>query len=171
MITIRPIVESDAEAFLALRCALDEETPFMMLEPGERTTSVDDTRRQIQAVLACDNATILVAEIDGELVGVVTANGGEYRRNHSTAYVVAGVRQAWAGQGVGTRLFAALDEWARRSRIHRLELTVMTHNRRAIALYKKMGYTVEGLLQDTLLVDGRWVDEYGMAKIIEGEGS
>ncbi len=36
MITIRPIEEADAQAFLHLCTTLDHETTFMMLEPGER---------------------------------------------------------------------------------------------------------------------------------------
>ena len=32
----------DAAGLLALKQALDRETPFVLLEPGERTESVDD---------------------------------------------------------------------------------------------------------------------------------
>jgi RimJ/RimL family protein N-acetyltransferase len=169
MITIRTVRESDAAALLALRLALDEETPFMMLEAGERTTSVEDTRSAIRAVLARDHAIILVAEDGEQLVGLVTASGGEFRRNRATAYVVAGVRQGWAGQGVGRQLFVALDGWARGAGIHRLELTVMTHNERAIALYRRMGFEIEGTKRETLRVGGRWVDEYEMAKLYPEE--
>lgn len=48
-------------------------------------------------------------------------------------------------------------------------LTVMTHNSRAIALYKKMGFTIEGLKKHSMKVDGRYVDEYLMAKIYEDQ--
>jgi|GEM_PF-5141464 len=50
MITIRPIQESDAAAFLALRTQLDAETHLMMLEPGERD---QDLERQFMTVLQC----------------------------------------------------------------------------------------------------------------------
>jgi RimJ/RimL family protein N-acetyltransferase len=169
MITIRTIHESEAGELLALKHALDEETKFMLLEPDERTATAEDTRRQIGTVLQRNNATILVAETEGQLIGYVSADGGGFRRNWATAHVVIGIRQAWTGQHVGSRLFAALDEWARASGIHRLELTVMVHNERGIALYQKMGFLVEGTMKDDLCVDGKWVSQYFMAKIIEAE--
>jgi RimJ/RimL family protein N-acetyltransferase len=42
----------------------------------------------------------------------------------------------------------------------------MADNQRAIALYRRMGYEREGLRRDSLLVDGRFVDEYAMARIL-----
>jgi Acetyltransferases, including N-acetylases of ribosomal proteins len=52
----------------------------------------------------------------------------------------------------------------------RLELTVMVHNERAIALYKKMGFEIEGTKKRSMRIDGQYVDEYYMAKTyLEGE--
>ena len=50
--------------------------------------------------------------------------------------------------------------------IYRFELSVMTQNTTAVALYRKFGFEVEGTARDTLFVDGRYVDEYMMAKLI-----
>ena len=41
-------------------------------------------------------------------------------------------------------MFEALEEWANQKSIHRLELTVITYNTAGIALYKKMGFEIEG---------------------------
>lgn len=166
MIAIREIQERDARAFLALRRKLDEETTFMMLEPGERLTTEEEQHEQIAETLARDNQTILVAEAGGELAGYIEGVGGEYRRNRHSVYVTIGIRQAFAGQGLGSRLLAEMEKWARGIGMHRLELTVMVHNERAIALYKKMGFVTEGTKRHSLLVDGIYVDEYYMAKLL-----
>ncbi|NMB90388.1 MAG: GNAT family N-acetyltransferase, partial [Chloroflexi bacterium] len=50
--------------------------------------------------------------------------------------------------------------------IHRLELTVMTHNQRALALYRKMGFEIEGTLRHNMRVDGVYVDEYSLAQLL-----
>ena len=42
----------------------------------------------------------------------------------------------------------------------------MTHNRIGLALYHKRGFVVEGLLRNSLKVEGRCVHEYSMAKIL-----
>jgi RimJ/RimL family protein N-acetyltransferase len=79
---------------------------------------------------------------------------------------VIGILEQFTGKGIGTQLFQMLEAWARSNDIHRLELTVMTHNERAIALYKKMGFEIEGIKKHSLFVNGEYVDEYYMAKLI-----
>lgn len=163
---IRAIRESDSEQFLLLGKALDEETQFMMLEPGERTLTIEEQTQRINSVLTQDNQMIFVVEHADQLVGFLGAFGGNFRRNRHCAYIVIGIRQEFAGQGIGKQLFEALEQWALDHELHRLELTVMCHNERAIRLYQKMGYKIEGVKQDSLWVSGRYVDEYYMAKIL-----
>lgn len=166
MIIIRNIQPSDAQNFLALCKQLDEETQFMMLEPGERTTTIAEQAQRIQQLLANNHGTILLAEKNGCLVGYVAGERGSYNRNRHKADIVIGILLTHAGQGLGARLLVALEQWAHSIKLHKLELTVMAHNDRAIKLYKKMGFVVEGVSVDSLFVDGRYVDELDMAKIL-----
>lgn len=168
MIAIRPAGPSDAAAFLDLKTALDHETTLMMFEPGERTTSVEQERAALETLEDRENSTILVAEVNGELAGYVQAEGGAFRRTRHSAHIVIGVRAAFAGQGIGTRLLQTLDGWAREQGLHRLELTVQAHNDAAVALYRKLGFEIEGTRRHSLLVDGVWVDELLMAKLLDG---
>ena len=41
-LAIRPIMPEDAENFFEMMCLLDEETEYMMCEPGERAEKVKD---------------------------------------------------------------------------------------------------------------------------------
>lgn len=166
MITIRLVTIDDAAAFLALRQQIDVETKFMMLEPGERQTTVEQERERIAAMLQADNKQTFLAEDDGQLVGWLWANGGDYRRNHHTVHIVIGLRESHTGRGLGARLFEACEQWARDRKLHRLELTVMTHNARGIALYKKMGFEIEGTARHQMQVDGEYVDLHYMSKLL-----
>jgi RimJ/RimL family protein N-acetyltransferase len=166
-VNIRAIRESDSEQFLLLGKALDEETQFMMLEPGERTLTIEEQTERIKGALSRDNQMIFVAEDERQLVGFLGAYGGNFRRNRHSAYIVIGIRQSFAGQGIGKQLFEALEKWAVDHDLHRLELTVMCHNERAIRLYQKMGYKIEGVKQDSLWINGEFVNEYYMAKILD----
>lgn len=165
-IAIRCVRPEDAGALLDLKLALDAETDFMMLEPGERDTDVGRVADDIVELLASDNSMVFVADAGGELAGYVEARGGEFRRNCHAALLIAGVRQAYAGQGVGSRLFEALLDWSRDANIARLELTVMAHNTPAIRLYEKFGFKSEGTRRKSLRVAGAWVDEVAMARIM-----
>ena len=102
----------------------------------------------------------------GEIVGFLHAARGAFRRNRHTASVVVGVRAAWRRQGAGTALFAALEDWARANGVVRLELTVEGANTAARELYEKRGFVVEGLRQRSMYVNGEYVDEYYMAKLL-----
>ena len=163
---IRAIRESDSEQFLLLGKLLDQETQFMMLEPGERTMTIEEQGQRIKSVLSQDNQIIFVVEHENRLVGFLGAFGGGFHRNRHCAHIVIGILQDYVGQRIGKQLFETLEGWAIDQKLHRLELTVMSHNERAIHLYQKMGYKTEGVKQDSLWVNGRYVDEYYMAKIL-----
>lgn len=166
--TIRRAVEDDAAAVLALGRTLDSETQFMMLEPGERTATVEEQRKRIQSMILSGNGAMFLAEAEtGELVGLLGAQGGAYRRNRRTVQIFIGILQSFTGHGIGRQLFEAMEAWARAWGARRLELSVMAHNERAIALYNRMGFTIEGRMRDSLYVDGQYVDEFLMAKILE----
>lgn len=167
MADLRTIREEDAQQFLRLCRQLDEETHFMMFEPGERTTTLAQQRERFRRVLAQANQTILVAEDAGQLVGYISGLGGDCRRNWKTVQIVIGILQSYSGQGIGKRMFQAIEEWAVTQGLHRLELTVMAHNQRGIALYQRMGFQVEGVKRDDLFVDGGFVDQYMMAKLLD----
>ncbi len=42
----------------------------------------------------------------------------------------------------------------------------MTYNTAGIALYKKMGFEIEGTKRNSLFIDGKYVDEYYMSKLL-----
>jgi len=166
MITIREIRESDAEEFLNLCTRIDAETPFMMFEPGERPTTTKGQKDEIRDILSRDNQTIFVAEKDNQLIGYLAAYGGRYKRNRQTVYIVTGILQGFTLQGLGTRLFKQLEGWAKKRKIHRLDLTVMVHNEAALALYRKIGFEIEGRKKHSLFINDSYVDEYWMAKLL-----
>ena len=166
MITIRPATPDDAAAFLALRQQVDEETRFMMFEPGERQVTVEQERERLINFAKAENKQTFLAEEDGQLIGWLWANGGDFRRNRHMVHIVIGILEAYTGRSIGRRLFEVCEQWAREKQLHRLELTVMAHNARGIALYKKMGFEIEGTAKHQMKVDGEYVDLHMMAKLL-----
>ena len=55
-----------------------------------------------------------------------------------------GVLARFAGRGIGTALLESMQEWARGRGLRRLELSVISHHLRAIALYLRTGFVIEG---------------------------
>lgn len=163
---IRMITPQDAEAFLRLNNQLDKETKFMLYEPGERKTTVQAQEKAIRSMLDGGHSTIIVAEQDGTLIGQITVVGSSLMRKKHTAYIVIGIKQEFTGQGLGSKLFSAMEEWCREKGVHRLELTVMKPNIAALRLYEKAGFKIEGSKIHSLVLDGEYIDEYCMAKYL-----
>lgn len=163
---IRTARLEDAEQLLHLRLQLDNETQFMLLEPGERDSDLEEHRHQLENTLSQENQMVFVAEDDDRLVGYLAALGGKVQRTRHNAEIVIGILQEFTGQGIGTQLFTTMEQWARQQHLHRLELGVMVHNTAGIALYKKQGFEIEGTRRHAYVINGQYVDEYYMAKIL-----
>ncbi|KGP71026.1 GNAT family N-acetyltransferase [Pontibacillus yanchengensis] len=163
---IREITISDAKKFVQLTKEIEGHSEFMLWEPDERTVTSEQQRKRIEALEDVNNSTIFVAEEENKLVGFLVAMGGNARRNQHTVYLVIGILKDYRGQRIGSRLFSELEKWGKERNIHRLELTVVTKNIGGLALYKKMGFIIEGTKKHSLLIDGEFVDEYYMSKLI-----
>lgn len=163
---IREASESDAENLVSLIKQVEKEADFMLMEPGERQVTPERLKQRIASFRKSGNSTLFVAENGGRLIGYMFAIGGTAKRNQHSVYIVIGILKDYRGRGIGTRLFEQLEDWATQRKIRRLELTTVTGNIAGVALYKKMGFIVEGTKTDSLLIAGEFVDEYYMAKIL-----
>jgi len=78
------------------------------------------------------------------------------------------VIKGYRGQGIGTELIARALEWARSQEvIEKIELGVFSNNRRALQLYQKFGFKVEGVKKRQYYIAGRHADEIDMALFLK----
>ncbi|HLR40506.1 MAG TPA: GNAT family N-acetyltransferase [Virgibacillus sp.] len=163
---IRQIKTADAEEFIQLVQQVEREAAYMLFEPGERDISVEQQRERIKVVEQDEHSAIFLAEKKHHLAGYLMAIGSSANRNKHTIYLVVGILDEYRWQGVGTNLFEQLENWATEQSVHRMELTVVTRNEAGLALYKKRGFEIEGTKRDSLLINGEYLDEYYMAKLL-----
>ena len=109
---------------------------------------------------------LLVACIDGEVIANAGLHHFKQQRRAHAMHMGMTVRDDFQGRGVGSALMKALvglaDGWLN---VVRLELTVFVDNERAITLYKKYGFAIEGTHKDYALRDGGYVDAHFMARV------
>lgn len=163
---IREIKVVDAENFCNLIKEVEAEAEFMLMDPGERNTTPEQQRNSIERISKQINSTIFVAEEENRLIGYLIAIGGNVKRQQHSAYLVVGIVKKYRGKGIGTALFQRLEEWALKNQILRLELTVVTKNVAGVALYKKSGFEIEGTKRNSLKINGEFIDEYYMSKLL-----
>lgn len=163
---IREIEFKDAERFLNMLKQLDSETKFMLYDQGERTTTTENIKEKIKNSQDT-KSLVLVAEQSGNIAGFLWADRQSANRIRHCAYIVIGILKDYRGMGIGTQLFDKLEAWSRTSGITRLELTVMKHNETAVGLYQKKGFEIEGIRKNAMTVDGEYVDEYYMGRVLD----
>jgi RimJ/RimL family protein N-acetyltransferase len=163
---IREIKPDDAGCFINLIKKVESESEFMLLEPGERKIVEEEQKKRIELIRKSYNSTIFIAEEDKQLIGYLIVMGGNAERNKHSVYLVIGILAEYRGRAIGTKLFEQLEKWAKEQNVHRLELTVVTQNQAGLRLYKKMGFEIEGTKRHSLYIDGKFVDEYYMSKLL-----
>lgn len=158
-IVIRPQQIQDARDLHAMRIAEGARENTL----GLLTNTVMGIERRIQNQTANDH--VLVAEVDGRVVGIVGLQvKASPRLNHSGTLGLT-IHPEFQGQGIGRQLMSAIidlaDNWLM---LVRLDLEVFTDNARAIHLYESLGFVIEGHKRYGSKRHGRYDDEYFMAR-------
>jgi RimJ/RimL family protein N-acetyltransferase len=136
---VRPARGNDLEAVVDLFVEVAGEGRWIGAEPP---VDREHRLRLLAEGLKNEHAVVLVAEIDGVIVGQLGMDLARY----GVADVGMLVSDGWRGRGVGSALLHAGVEWARGAGAHKIALQVWPHNSPAIALYEKFGFQREGLL-------------------------
>lgn len=108
----------------------------------------------------------LVAEVDGRVV----ANSELSRKTGGYGQHVGGIgiaiEKRFRDVGVGTEMMKALIEEARAIGLKVLTLTAFANNKRAIHVYKKLGFEETGKIPERFFKGGKYIDELVMTKIL-----
>jgi ribosomal protein S18 acetylase RimI-like enzyme len=136
-LTVRTAVGSDLDAVVNILWSVAGEGRWVGTElPFDRR----DRRRLYDRMMQSPAATVLVAVIDGHVVGQAALQVAGY----GVADLGMAILDGYRGRGIGTALLEAAIEWARGTGAHKMSLEVWPHNEAAIALYQKVGFVEEG---------------------------
>ena len=165
-VVIRHAEPRDTAELVALASAVSAE-PEGWLLADSRWRSLAEERRYIRAVRRHVDAALLVAEVDEVLAGRLSLSRDPHPSSAHVADLGLMVAAAYRRRGIGAALLLAAEEWARSTRVTKLELHVFPHNAPAIALYEKHGYEREGYRRRHYRrPDGQFVDTILMSKLL-----
>ena len=162
---IRKALELDAKKIIEVMQDA-EASGFMLYEPNERNIAPESLSKFIASMNAAPKSGFFIAEVDGTILGYLLLKSENLARTSHRATIAIGVHSSSRGKGVGTQLFDYISDYAKAQQLHRLELTVIENNDQAVHLYKKMGFEVEGVKRDSLLIKGQFANEYYMSKLL-----
>ncbi|RIK44793.1 MAG: GNAT family N-acetyltransferase [Chloroflexi bacterium] len=157
---------------IVIRACRPEDAAAVVAILGQRSSAAMtlqipySTEAEWQSRIVSDATNrILVAEIDGRVVGQTGLHLSTRRRAHVGGLGMA-VLEEYRGRGVGAALLGAVidlaDNWYN---LLRLELQVYTDNSPAVRLYERNGFVIEGTHRAFAFRLGEFVDVYTMARL------
>lgn len=161
----RRAAPEDAESLLRFRRQLYTETDFMLYQAVELKDYPEESLRYINDLIGRANSELIVAVDAGQIVGFVAAAGNDLVRLRHGARLALGVLKSHWSKGVGSGLLENIREWAHDAAVVRLELTVRVDNARAIELYLRHGFAIEGRRRSSININGNYFDDYLMSLI------
>jgi RimJ/RimL family protein N-acetyltransferase len=167
---IRTGTVEDSEAILDIENAVISEGKFFIVEPEEvEKTPIQKQRYWIQSILENERETLIVAELNGVVVGWIVFRSNNKKRLLHTGSVTMLISKNYRGFGIGTMLLQALLDWAKENPyIEKVSLGVFSINHRAISLYKQMGFIEEGRkINEYKFNDNEYVDDILMYKLVK----
>ena len=168
-VLVREAVPADAPALVDLIMAINEETEFLGTSE-DRPLWAEHPEQGLRDMRERGTGVYIIAIDAGEMIGFLGAFPGGFARTRGIIYVAhVGMRETQRGRGIGAKLFAALETWARRRNARRLELRVDVENPRALALYRSCGFEIEGRVPDASRIGAAWHDHYWMSRPLTPE--
>ncbi|MGG4219330.1 GNAT family N-acetyltransferase [Paenibacillus jamilae] len=163
--TIRSAMVQDAMDLSEIRVLIDGETENLDREKGEAFISAAGFEQLIKADTEHSKNLFLVAVVHDKVVGFSRCEGHVLRRfAHKVEFGVCVLKEFW-GYGIGTNLLKESISWADSNGIQKITLQVLETNNKAIELYKKYGFEIEGVLtNDKILSDGQYYNTIVMGR-------
>lgn len=172
-LVVRSVSADDAQQLIAHQRSIIEEAMFTVTTPDEFRVTDAEEEAWIRDHLDDPAKLALVADIDGEIIGLLDFKPhSRVRLAHVGAFGI-GVRQGWRGCGIGTALLEALLEWAKNAPgIEKVGLAALSSNATALRLYRRFGFTEEGRrIREIKIGPGQYVDDVLMYRWVKEPAS
>ncbi len=167
-VVVRSALASDASQILEVVKEVINEEIYQLTSGLEFNLTLKDEEKFIQTHLENPNHVLLVAEIEMRVVGILDFTNGHRNRIAHTGDFGMSVDKKFRNQGIGYLLLQSLVDWATHNEtIEKIGLSVHSNNERAIALYKKMGFEIEGIKKRELKYgEDQYIDTVVMGKLV-----
>jgi RimJ/RimL family protein N-acetyltransferase len=166
---IRSAQGKDAGKVLACASQIIAEEKYSVTSPLEFLIGLESQIEFLETFRREPDRVFLVAETEErEIVGTIDFAPSRFLRQRHWGEFGMGVVASHRGEGIGQALLETFLQWAKlQGSIDKVCLSVHADNTRAIALYTKLGFEIEGIRKrETCFGPGQYVDSILMAKFL-----
>lgn len=147
-VEIREIELEDYKEFLDFMKTVQGESNFLLSYADENSTTYEEEKEFIKNIKKSQTSNLFISTQNGKIIGAISFNGNERRkRKHYGTIGISVLKEHW-GKGIASLLLKTLITWAKKEKIKKINLEVFENNDRAIHLYEKFDFKLEGKIED-----------------------
>ncbi len=166
-IIYRTAKEQDAEKVVEFFNMVGGETTYMSFEKDEYALDVKEQAELLQSFEGSKTNTMLLAMDGEEIAGLSTITSSHKIKSRHIAELGIVVAKKYHGRGIGTSLIHQVTDWVRENGITtKMRLDVRADNLKAVQMYLKLGFVVEGYIKHSTLLNGVYYDDYIMGMML-----
>ena len=167
-IHIRKALKEDASALIDYVKIIADETEFLTFDSSEWNKTIKEEERIIEEHNSSNNQIFSLAKVDDKIVGILKIQSSKKKRlEHSGELDISVLKDYWS-QGIGNALMTHNIIWAKKTGIiKKLNLVVSVNNKKAIGLYMKNGFIIEGMIRRDMKLNDSFQDAYQMGLLID----
>lgn len=162
---IREIRIDDAANMVSYLKTVMGESDFMNSYPDEITMTAEEEEKMIKGFNKSDTTLMLVVEMEERIIASGTIiRLSKKKMRHRGNVAVAVLKEFW-NLGIGKKILICLEGFAKDLGLSQIELDYYSGNKRARALYDKIGFIETGKTPNAIILkDGRGYDSIKMVK-------
>jgi RimJ/RimL family protein N-acetyltransferase len=158
-IILRPVDEKDAQDIIKHVETIVKAGRYLQ---KEEPRSLEEEIKFILETRLKGNMYTAV-ERKGKVVGIARVLKGELEMKKHTGIFRTWIHPESQGLGIGKQVMNYTLRWGRTNNLHKLWLTVFSGNEKAVMVYEKAGFIIEGRQKNQAIIDGKFEDEIFMA--------
>lgn len=163
---IREANIEDAENVIEYIKIVSDETDFLISDSSERNFTVKKEKEFLQNMQNSIIEKMFLCEIENKIVGICSIEGvNKIRIKHRVDLAITVLKNYW-GNKIGEKLIDYAIEYCKSNSIKKIELTVRIDNERALKLYKKFGFEIEGEIKKFIYFGGNYYNCYFMGLLL-----
>lgn len=163
-ITLRLINKDDAKGILRMWNSIVREDDFIMdIKPDTLKSEIKWVEEEITK-LKKHQKIQLIAIYNNKIIGQCALQKAKGRKTHVAKYGLS-IMDGFRSQSIGTILSEETIKLAKKYLgIKLIKLSLMEDNKRALRLYKKLGFKKVGIIPGAVLKKGRYIGQLYMYK-------
>ena len=161
-VDFRPKQSGDTEMLWKMFSTLSEKSLSNLVPPFTRER-IESWTSNINYDEVLTIVAVIKEKNEQRIVGLTSLKFNPQEIFRHKAELSITVHDDYQNMGLGTAMLKHLLDIAKMKKLRKVWLHVNTDNYRAVHVYKKAGFEIEGKLCKERIVKGKYVDEYRMA--------